>query len=117
VAAAGITTGAQISINIGTTEGVNRLFRVADQDQTLLRRIFRHTVNGVENTVLQRIGILKFVDHRHRELRTDDLRQPRAVVTAERSVQTGQQIVETHLRALLLLEVKTIFYPAAGMLQ
>ena len=48
----------EISIDIGTAETVDRLFRIADTIKKNLGAIEK----GIENPVLNRIGILKFID-------------------------------------------------------
>ncbi|CRZ81822.1 Uncharacterised protein [Vibrio cholerae] len=72
VVSAHLITRFDVSENIGATEGVNRLFRVADHQQATLRMV---QIQPTENAVLQRVGILEFVDHRHRIKRADPLAQ------------------------------------------
>ena len=66
----------QIGMNVGPPEGIDGLLRVADQDQRLLRAVLLHPIDPVEDAVLHRIGILEFIDHRHRKLRPDPFGQP-----------------------------------------
>ena len=66
----------QIGMNVGPPEGIDGLLRVPDQDQRLLRAVLLHPIDTVEDAVLHRVGILEFIDHRHRKLCPDPFGQP-----------------------------------------
>lgn len=55
-----ILSGLQIGVNVRTAKAVNRLFGVANEKQ----RAALLDKNLAENFVLQRVGILKFVNQR-----------------------------------------------------
>ena len=62
------TTRSHVGKDIGAAEGVDRLLRVANQQQRGLRLL---APDAAENTVLLRVGILEFIDHRHRKTLTN----------------------------------------------
>ena len=57
----GLGCGLQVGVNIRAAKAVNRLLGVADQKQRPLLRLKQ----GAENLVLQRVGVLKFVNQGH----------------------------------------------------
>ena len=63
-----LTTGFHIGEDICPTEGVNRLFRVANQQQSSVGLL---SPDAAKNAVLLRVSVLKFVNHRHRKTGTD----------------------------------------------
>ena len=77
--------------NVCAAKTVNRLFRVADHKQTTLRM---WQINTAENAVLQRVGVLEFVDHRHRIERANARCQCAFIVTIQRCGQLSQQVIE-----------------------
>ena len=50
-------------MKVGVAEAVDGLLRIADEE----RRQMTFGVDAVEDGKLQRIGVLEFVDQRHRE--------------------------------------------------
>ena len=80
-----------IGEDIRAAERVNRLFWVANQQQCGIRLMLP---DPAKNTVLLRIGILKFIDHRDRKTGTDSRRQRIAAFTAQRRIQTAEHIVK-----------------------
>jgi hypothetical protein len=77
--------------------------------------VLRDAIDGVENSVLHRVGVLELVDQRGRELATNDLREARSIGPVQSGVEAGQEVVEAHLRAPRLLDRKTFGDPARGM--
>ncbi len=117
VSPCGGSTGTQVSKNIRTTEGIDRLLGVADQQQCAVLIVICNAINTIKNTVLQRIGILKFVDQRDRKLLTNDLRQALTVAALQRGVEPREHIVEAHLCAAAFFRLETQFDPGCSMAQ
>ena len=113
----GVTTGPKIGVNIRPAEGIDRLLGVADQQQRAVLIVFRYPVDAIEDAVLQRVGILKFVDQRDRKLLTDNLGQPVAIGALQRGVEPGQHVVEAHLRTAALFRLKAHRHPVRRMTQ
>ena len=92
----GIGGGFQIGIDVGAAKTVNRLLGVADQKQ----RLVMGDKAAVEDFVLQRVGILKFVDQRDLPV-VGNQRGQRFGVRAfgKRVVNVGEQVVEIALAA------------------
>ena len=116
-AAGGGLTCAQVGIDVGTAKGIDRLLGVADQEQAGVRVIVFDAVNALEDAVLNRVGILEFVDQRDRELLADQRRQTLAAFRLQGGIQTLQHVVETHFRATTLLFFKTRAHPLGSVLQ
>ncbi len=74
-----------------------------------------HRVDPVKNFVLDRIGILKFVDQGGRELLANQACQPFGIGPLQRIPQTIEQIIEAHLRALGLLLPEADPNPPGGV--
>ena len=70
--------GAEVDVQIGVAKGVDRLLRITDEQQGT--RVF---IDAIENTVLQRIGILEFIDERKRKASPDVGRKRRTRVTLQ----------------------------------
>ena len=85
-----------IGKNIRAAKRVNRLFRVANQQQGRIRLMLPDTA---ENAILLRIGVLEFINHCHRKTATDGCRQCVAAFTAQRRIETTEHIVKTQLTA------------------
>ena len=64
--------GMHVGKNIGTAEGINRLFRITDDIKPALRILL---IQSRKDLILQRVGILKLINHRDRILLTDTSRQ------------------------------------------
>ena len=77
-------TRLHISEDIRTPECINSLFRVANQQQCGFRLMVPDTA---KNSVLLGVGILKFIDHCHRESRTDRRCQYLAAFTTQRGIE------------------------------
>ena len=109
--------GLQIGMDIRAAERVDRLLGIADQQQRGVLLVLRHPVDAVEDTVLQRVGILELVDQRHRKLAADHRRQPLAIGALQRGIQPGQHVIEAHLRAALFFLLEALMDPVRGMHQ
>ena len=102
----------QIGVDIGAAEGVDGLLGVTDHQQRagylvslvavssvnvlLIERAIarRLRIDAPEDAVLDRVGILEFVDHRHRQFLTDLTRQTLAGLAIERRVQRVVEVIE-----------------------
>ena len=102
VAPGGGLAGGEVAVDVRTAEAVDRLFRVADQQQQGLPRIGSHVVEPVEQPVLQRRGVLELVDQRRRVLADDAFAQPRPRRAGQRRIQPGLQVGKTELRRAAL---------------
>ena len=116
-AASGGLTGAQVGVDVGAAEGVDRLLRVADQEQTAVGAVVFNAVDALEDPVLHRVGVLEFVDQRHRELLADQGRQALAAIALQRRIQAQQHVVEAHFRATALFFFEARTDPMGGVLQ
>ncbi len=117
VAPMGRAACAQVGVNVGAAEGIDGLLGVTDHEQPAVLAVGLDLVEGVEDAVLQRIGVLELVDHRDRELATDDLGQARPVLALQGDIEAGEHVVEAHLGALAFLPVETRVHPGGGMTQ
>ena len=93
---ADFTTRAHIGENIRAAKGVNRLLGIANQQQRVLRLPY---VETAENAVLLRIGVLEFIDQRHRIACADRFGEHLAARLMQRLVETAEQIVKAQQRA------------------
>ena len=92
----GSGSGFQIGIDVGTAKTVNRLLRVADQKQ----RPVMGDKAAVEDFVLQRVGILKFINQRDLPVVGNQRGQGFGVrAFGERVINIGEQIVKIALTA------------------
>lgn len=105
----------QVGKDISAAEGVDRLFRVANHEESGIAVILGDTVDRIENPVLHRIGILELIDHRQRKLLPDGSSQALTARAVERGIQPGQQVIEAHLCPALLLPLEATTDPAAGV--
>ena len=86
----------QIREQIGVAETVNGLFRVADHEY----RGILPVINRRENRILERVGILKFVDQRGGKTLADRIGQPVHVRIVQGIVQIREHVVERDRAAL-----------------
>ena len=105
--AGGGGAGGEVGVDVGAAEGVDGLLGVADEHQRSRRVVGLDPVDGVEDAVLDRVGVLELVDQRYRKLGADHLGQARAVGAGEGGVEAGEQVVEAHLGAARLLVGET----------
>ena len=111
VPAGGGLAHAEVAVDVGAAKAVNRLLGVADQQQRGGGVVVGDAVEPVEDARLQRRGVLKLIDQRHRVLGQDTPAQPVGCLAvdagvglgAQRAVQPGQQVGKAK-RAGLLLE-------------
>ena len=104
-------------MDVGTAEAVDRLLGIADQHQCGLGVVVADPIDRIEDPVLQRVGVLEFIDHRHRELRADQAGEPLAVAALQRGVQAAEEVVQAHLRTSGLFEREALDDPAGGVAQ
>ena len=97
VVAFGGRAGFQVREYIRAAECIDGLLGVADHEPADLRLI---PIECRENPVLDRIGILKFVDQRYRELLTNHRGQPLAVGPFQGIAQAGEHVIEAQRRGL-----------------
>ena len=89
-----LTTGFHIGEDICPTEGVNRLFRVANQQQGSVGLL---SPDAAKNAVLLGVGVLKFVNHRHRKTGTDRAGERFTILAGQRLVQAAQHVIKPQL--------------------
>ena len=94
----------QVAVNVGTTKAVDGLFGVTNQQQGALGVVVRRAVDACKQAVLQRRGVLKLINQRHRVLAGNALAQALAAGAVQRGVQAFEHVSKTK-RALLLLEL------------
>ena len=90
----------QVALDVGAAKAVDRLLRVADQEQALRRVVVGNAVQQIEDLVLRRRRILEFIDHRQRVLIDDALAQGRAILAGQRVVQALQHVGKAELARL-----------------
>jgi hypothetical protein len=74
-------------------------------------------VDALEDAVLHRVGVLEFVDQRHRELLADQPGQALAGLAGQRVLQAQQHVVEAHFGAAALLHFEACRDPGGGVFQ
>ena len=89
-----------IGENIRAAEGIDSLFGVANQQQ---RGVRLTPPDAAKDAVLLRVGILKFVDHRHRKALANRAGQRFAALPAQSVIQAAEHIVKAQLAAAALL--------------
>ena len=98
VARRGQCAGAQVGVQVGMAKAVDRLFRVAHQEQRRGGVAGRRgaAVDRLEHRKLQWVGVLELVDQRGRKARQQGRGQARRLATAEPVMQVEQHVVEGH---------------------
>ena len=91
-----IATRFHIGENIRAAEGIDGLLGVADKQQRRLRLLPPDTA---KNSVLLRVGVLKFINHRHRETLTNGAGQRFSALAAQRIIQPTEHVIKTELAA------------------
>ena len=91
-----VSTRFHVGKDIRAAEGVNSLFRVANQQQ---RGIRLAPPDAAKDSVLLRVGILKLIDHRHREALTNRAGQRFSALSAQGVIQAAKHIVKSQLAA------------------
>ena len=107
----------QVGVDVGAAKAVNGLLGVANQEQAagvvwltgcISIQAYRQflfaadAIHRIEHGPLDGVGVLKLVDHGHRELAADALGQHRAVARREGRVQAAQHVVKAQLGAAQL---------------
>ncbi len=108
----------QIGEDVGAPEGVDRLLGVADHKPAgaLVSQVrLAAPVQRRENPVLGGVGVLEFVDQRHRELGADHLGEPLAVVAVQGIVQAAEHVVEADGGGLAAHLVHPLMNPGGGV--
>jgi len=85
-----IAAGLHIGKDIGPAEAVNGLFRIADEKQ----RAIGGGIHLPENVVLNRIGVLEFVDQGRLVFPPEGCGKGRAIFAVQRLIHVVQQVVE-----------------------
>ena len=88
-----LTGGLKVGIDIRAPEGIDGLLGIADQKESLLAA---SPVDGPEDAVLDRIGVLKLVDERHRKPGPDPLGQlrPCPLAALQGPIQPGEELIK-----------------------
>ena len=103
VPARGRPTGRQVTVDVGPAKAVDRLLGVPDQQQRGVLGVVRRAVDAFENAQLKRRGVLEFVDHGHRELLSQALRQALSCLgVGQRRIQSLQHVGKTELATAAL---------------
>src|SRR5690606_18383672 len=102
--------------NVGVSKRIDSLFRVTNQKyaSASLRRF--KLIDLIKYRVLNRVSVLKLINHRYRELLPNGLRERFAKFTIQGIAQARQHVIETHLGALLLKCCKTFLEPLSRVL-
>ena len=94
--ACGGAAGRQVAVDVGTAKAVDRLLRVTDQQQRSVLPVIGRAVDAVKDAELQRRGVLKLVNHGHRELLAQTLCQAFARIRiGQRHIQALQHVGKT----------------------
>lgn len=101
-----------IGKDIGAAKGVNGLLGIADEQQSRLRL---PAPDAAKNPVLLRVGVLKFIDHRHRKTLANGAGQRLAAVAAQRLVKPAEHIVKPQLAAAALFAGDRIADPTIAL--
>ncbi|MNJ26631.1 hypothetical protein D3C77_211200 [compost metagenome] len=116
-ASGGGTTGAQVSKDIGAAERIDRLFGVTDHEQAGVLNILLNAVDTLKDPVLDRVGVLEFIDQGDRELLTDQTCQTLASIAVQGVIEAQEHVVKTHFRTTALFLFKTCAHPGGGVFQ
>ena len=115
--ATGGLAGAQVGVDVRATEGINRLFGVADEEQARFRGVVFDAVDGFEDAVLHRVGVLELIDQRDRELLADQGRQSLTGLSLQCGIEPEQHVIKAHLGTAALFCFKACAHPAGCVLQ
>ena len=92
VAPGGGLAGFEVAVNIGAAKAVDGLLGVANEQQRAIGRRGVGLVDVLKQAVLQRRGVLKLIEQRHRVLLAQALAQQRALRPGQSRVQTLQHV-------------------------
>ena len=107
----------QISVDIRAAEGVNRLFRIADQEQPAVFQVLADAVDGFKDPVLNRVGVLELIDQSNRVLLANGLGQTRAGRALQGVVKAIEQVVESDFSSAALFFIEALMHFMQGMQQ
>ncbi|MND57657.1 hypothetical protein D3C80_487910 [compost metagenome] len=110
-------TRLQVGVNVSATEGIDRLFRVADHEQATVIQVVGNAVDGFKDPVLNRIGVLEFIDQSDRVLFANGLGQTLTGRALQGLVKAIEQVVETDFGTPALFFIKTLAHLMQGMQQ
>jgi len=96
--AVGAARGLQIGVDVAAAETVDGLLGIADHHQPAAPGAVRVAVDGIEDRVLARVGVLELVHQRHRPGAKERIGE--RVARRERLAHAVDQAVETDLVAL-----------------
>ncbi len=91
--------GLEIGMDIGPAKPIDGLLGIANHHQPRVLLLGR--IEAAKNPILQRIGILKLIDHRQGKTPTQPLGQGIAPRTRQGLIQSAQQIIGCEDGALL----------------
>ena len=102
-----LVAGAQVGIEVGATEAIDRLLRIAHDDQCVIGAFMEELL---EDGPLLRVGILKFVDEGDTVARAEDVHQfaARVLVAGDRAGDATDHVVESEDGARRLLLFQTL---------
>ncbi|MNO55632.1 hypothetical protein D3C76_461250 [compost metagenome] len=107
----------QVGVDIGAAEGVDRLLRIANHEQAGFRAVLGDAVDALEDPVLDRIGVLEFIDQRYRKLLTDDTGQALACLAGQGVLQAQEHVVEAHFGTSPLFHFEARRDPRCGVFE
>ncbi|MNB99143.1 hypothetical protein D3C75_464100 [compost metagenome] len=107
----------EIGVDVRATEGIDRLFWVADHEQAAVIQVVGNAVNGFKDPVLNRIGVLEFIDQGDRVLLANGLSQTLTGRALQGLVKAIEQVVETDFGTPALFFIKTLAHLMQGMQQ
>ena len=115
VAAFGRRAGLQVAVNVRTAKTIDGLLGVANQQQSAFRAVACRLINLVKQAVLQRRGVLKLVNQRHRILRQNAGAQGRTVIARQRGIQPLQHVGKAKGTGLALEPQQALLHMDSGM--
>ena len=115
MAALGRPAGLQVAVNIRTAKTVDRLLGVPNQQQGAFRAVVSRLINLIKQAVLQRRGVLKFVNQCHRVLGQNAGAQGWAAVACQRGIQPLQHVGKAKGTGLALEPQQALLHMNSGM--
>ena len=109
---AGARARLQVGVDIRAAKTVDRLLGVADQQQAGAGPL---AVDALEDAPLQRVGVLEFINERHRVLAGDGLRQTLAADPMQGGVEPLEHVVVAELGQPLLAGLQPRGDPRHGV--
>ncbi len=93
------TAGLNVGKDVRTAETINRLLRITDHKQA---GGFVAPVQMTEDPILQGIGVLKFINQRHRILFSNTLSENIVGIPLQRLIKITQQVIKREYAEPLL---------------